>query len=133
MKGSGGTDGGVLMFFCGLALSLGGLYLLFDSVYVSTGAGIFSQLMGRNSGHGMGSTTSMGVLFLPFVIAVVGLFYDVNSKWAWILLFVGVGILGIEFLSHIRFVMRMKLTHLLMMLFAFAAGLGLMLRSYRSL
>ena len=47
------------------------------------------------------------------------------------MLWIGVGILVIEVVSRIRFILEMKLSHLLLMFVAFAAGAGLMIRSYR--
>ena len=53
-------------------------------------------------------------------------------KWAWGLLWIGITIIVIEILSRIRFEMTVKLSHLLIMFVAFfAAGSGLMIRSYR--
>lgn len=79
----------------------------------------------------MWETTSMGILFVPLLAGVVALFYDANQKWGWWLVYFGVAVLAIEILSRIRFFMNTKLTHLIGMLVLFAAGLGLMLRSYR--
>jgi hypothetical protein len=52
-------------------------------------------------------------------------------KWAWWLTYLGIAILAVEILSRIRFLLESKLTHLLMMIVLFAAGVGLMLRSCR--
>ena len=136
MKGSGGTEGGLGMFFFGLVLSGLGVYLFFDSVQVTTGMGWVSGLLsgrlhGGDGPPGWRETTSMGILFVPFVIAVIGLFYDARQKWGWFLLYFGLGVLAIEVLSRVRFLMQTKLSHLLGMLALFAAGVGLMLRSYR--
>ncbi|MCA9123480.1 MAG: hypothetical protein H6822_03180 [Planctomycetaceae bacterium] len=133
MKGSGGTEGGVGQFFIGLVLAGLAIYLFFDSVRVTTGVGLVSggvhALMGRRGGGGMSETTSMGIIFVPFVIAVIALFYDARKKWAWWLLYLGVGVIAVEILSRIRFFMNTKLTHFLGMLVLFAAGVGLILRS----
>lgn len=134
MKGSGGTEGGFFLFGVGFLLSVIAAYMLFDSVNATTGYGLFSGMMrGRqhNGVHGgLGHTTSMGIVFLPFMLGVVALFYDASKKWAWWLMYAGVAIVGIEILSHIRFEMRIKASHLILMLGMFAAGVGLMLRSY---
>ena len=134
MKGSGGTEGGVGQFFIGLLLAGLGIYLFFDSVRVTTGIGLISgdlhRLVGRGSG-GLGETTSMGILFVPFVIAVITLFYDARKKWGWWLLYFSIAVIAVEILSRIRFLMNTKLTHLLGMMVLFAAGVGLILRSLR--
>ena len=130
MKGSGGTDGGINQFVVGFGLMALAVYLFFDSVKVSTGIGFMSG-WGHSRG-GMWETTSMGIIFLPFLIGVVVLFYDAAKKWAWWLVYLGLGVIAIEIFSRIRFLMTMKMTHLLGMIVLFAAGVGFMLRSYRN-
>jgi len=137
MKGSGGTEGGVAMFGIGFLLSAVAIYLFLDSVVATAGEGLFSGMLagwrghGGGAGRGWGYTTSMGILFLPFLIAVIALFYDATKTWAWWLLCIGLGVIVVEILSHIRFMMTMKTSHLLGMILMFGAGVGLMLRSYR--
>ena len=72
----------------------------------------------------------MGILFVPFFIGVVALFYDARLKWAWGLTLLGIAILAIEIISRIRFYLDGKVTHFLMMMVLFAGGTGLMMRSY---
>jgi hypothetical protein len=134
MRGAGGTEGGIVLFFIGLGLATLGLYFFFDSVYVTTAQGLFSRMLGGgrgHGGHGITQTTSMGILFVPFLIGVIALFYDASRKWAWWILYLGIAIIAIEVLSHLRFDFRSKLTHLLLMMILFGGGVGLMLRSYR--
>ena len=133
VRGSGGTDGGVGLFFFGLLMAVGGVYFFFDSVRVTTGhGGVFSGALGGGRGHSrMMDTTSMGILFVPFFIGVFCLFVDAHRKWAWWLTYAGIAILAIEILSRIRFIIDTKLTHMLGMFVLFAAGCALMFRSYR--
>lgn len=130
--GSGGTEGGIGKFVVGMCLAIGAGWLFFDSVKVSTaGYGIITGGIRQGFGHGdVWDTTSMGIIFVPFFLGVVALFYNAKWRWAWGLMWTGVGILAIEILSRIRFLFYMKTTHLLLMLIMFAAGVGLMLRSY---
>jgi uncharacterized protein len=115
----------------GLALSALGTYLFFDSVRVGTTQhGLVSGLLGYGSG-GYWETTSMGIVFVPFFLGVAALFYDSRRNWAWGLTVFGVLVLAVEILSRIQFFLNTKLTHLLGMLALFAAGLGLMIRSFR--
>ncbi len=79
----------------------------------------------------MGTTTSMGVIFVPFFIGVLLLFYNSDLKIGWGLTGIGVLILAIEILSRIRFRMSMKTTHLLLLFIMVAGGLGLIIRSLR--
>ena len=130
MHEPGGTPGGLQKFGLGLVLCAVSLYFFFDSVHVvSRGAGWISGWMGR--GGGGGTTTSMGIVFLPFFVGVVALFYDAKKRWAWVVTWIGLAILIIEMLSRLRFLMDMKTSHLMIMLVTFAAGAGMMLRSYR--
>jgi len=131
MRGSGGTEGGLGKFAIGFCLSGLATYLFFDSVRVTTaGHGLISGLFGY--GHsGYWETTSTGIIFVPFFLGVVVLFYDARLWWGWVLTYVGIAVLAIEILSRIQFLFQMKSTHLLGMIVLFAAGVGLMLRSYR--
>lgn len=125
-RGSGGTDGGVETFFIGLGLASLSLWLLVDSVTVTTaGTGWVSGMMG------MGVTTSTGIVFVPFFLGVCSLFYDARQDWAWWLTGIGVLLIVLEIVSRIHFLMTAKLSHFLLMVILFGAGTGLMLRSYR--
>ena len=125
------------MFIFGAILAIVGIYLFFDSVRVTTDMGIIAGALGgrggRHGGGGIGlrQTTSMGIIFVPFIISVAALFYDARMRWAWWLLYIGIAVISVEVLSMIRFRMETKLTLLLGMMFLFASGCGLMLRSYR--
>lgn len=113
----------------GLVLMALGMYLFLDSVRVQSGHfGWVSGMIGRGR-QGM-ETTSMGIVFLPFLIGVGVLFFDAAKKWAWWLAGLGLAVIAIEILSRIRFVLDMKTTHLLMILCMVAAGAGMALRAF---
>ena len=134
MRSPGGTPGGGGMFLSGLGLSGLSVYLFFWSVMVHTGEGMISRMahgMYGGGGGRLGETTATAILFVPFVLGVITLFYDVQKKWGWWLIYVGIVVLAVDILSRIRFVMNMRLIHLLGLMVLFAAGAGLMLRSYR--
>jgi uncharacterized protein len=135
-RGAGGTPGGTKMFFIGLVLAAVGLYLFFDSVLVTTRpqgffSGGFHRLMG--GAPGMMQTTSTGIIFAPFFIGIVILFYNSKLMIGWVLFYIGLAILAIEILSRIEFILQTKTSLLLLMLGMIAAGIGLMLRSFRDL
>lgn len=131
MRGSGGTEGGTMQFWVGFILTALALYLFFDSVRVATAPfGWISGMMGGR-GRGLGQTTSMGILFVPFILGTLALFYDARLKWAWALTGFGLLVLVIEILSRIRFLLDTKTTHLLGMFVLMTAGGALMLRSFR--
>lgn len=128
LENAGGTPGGLNLFVGGAALSAVSAWFFVDSVRVTTyGTGLISRV------GGIGGTGSMGVIFLPFFIGVVALFYDASKKWPWALMSVGVAVIVIEILSRLRFFLDLKLSHFMIMLISFAAGLGLMLRALRSM
>lgn len=127
----GGTDGGTAPFLAGLGLILTalGLYLLFDSVHVTSGgAGIISGLLGGNSSW---ETASRGIIFVPLLAGIVTLFYNAKLWLGWLLLWGGIAILVTEILSRLQFYFNMKTSHLILILGLSAAGIGLMLRGLR--
>lgn len=131
-QGAGGTPGGTGMFFVGLLLAAVGLYLFLDSVQVIAGdMGLLSGGFNRFAMGGNAPTTSTGILFVPVFVGLVLLFYNSRLMSGWVLFYVGLAILVIEILSRIRFMMQTKTSHLLLMLGMIAAGIGLMLRSFR--
>lgn len=132
MKGSGGTPGGVGLYMAGFAMAIGAMWFFFDSVQVhGAESGWISGWMGHRGGW-MGNTTSMGILFVPFLISVIALFYDSRQNWAWLMFWLGLGIIAVEILSRLRFFFQMKSSTLLLMIGLFGAGVGMMLKSYRA-
>ena len=137
MRSPGNTPGGGGTFLIGFGLAALAIYLFFWGVMVHTGEGIITGAARRHGGGrghgGLFETTAMALLFVPFVLGAITLFYDATKKWGWWLVYMGVAILAIEVLSRIRFVMNMRLAHLLGLMILFSAGAGLMLRSYRDM
>lgn len=131
-QGAGGSPGGTGMFFTGLLLAAVGLYLFLDSVLVTTlPMGWLSGGLNRIAMGGNAPTTSTGILFAPVFIGLVLLFYNSRLMSGWVLFYLGLAILVIEILSRVQFMMQTKTSHLLLMLGMIAAGIGLMLRSFR--
>lgn len=125
----GGTSGGLGTFAAGLALAATSAYFFVDSVRVTSGGfGIISRGFGS-----FGNTGSVGIVFLPLFVAVVGLFANARARWPWALLAIGMAVIAIEVLSKLRFFFDLKLSHLLIMIVSFAAGLGLIIRSLREM
>lgn len=113
------------MFLIGFILSATSLYFFFDSVRVVSGFGVFTGFF-----HQHGGFSSIGVVFVPFLLGIISLFYDSSKKWAWWLLYSGIGVIVIEMLSRVRFAMNMKSSHLLILITLFGAGVGIMLKAY---
>ena len=120
----GGTPGGLGTFLAWSALAAVSGWFFVDSVRVTSYGNWWI------SGNAGGSA---GVVFLPLAIGIVGLFYDAKKVWPWIVAAVGVAVLGIEVLSRLQVFFNLKLSHLLIMMISFFAGIGLILRSVRAM
>ncbi|MGI9609626.1 MAG: hypothetical protein ACR2NL_04960 [Acidimicrobiia bacterium] len=125
----GGTAGGFGTFLAGAALAAVSAWFFADSVRVTSGIGR-GGYGGFISDRFGGST---GVVFLPLFIAVVWLFVNAKKPWPWAMLAIGIAVLAIEILSQLRFWFDLKLSHFLIMLFGFAAGIGMIIRSMREM
>lgn len=127
----GGRPGGEVKFLIGLAMTLAGLWLFFDSVRFTTGhMGLFSGAMAQGRGGGLVETSSMGIVLVPLFAGVIALFFDVRRTWGWVLVGLGIVILGVEVVSRFRPVIAIKGTHLFLLIVLIGGGLGLMLRGY---
>ncbi len=127
----GGRPGGEVKFLIGAVLTAIGVLLFFDSVKFTTGhMGWVSGAIARGRGGGLMETTSMGIVLIPLFIGVIALFFDVRKMWGWVLVGLGLIILGIEVVSRFRPVMAIKGTHLILLIVMIAGGLGLMFRAY---
>jgi hypothetical protein len=120
MKGAGGTEGGVAQFFVGLAMAVGGAYLLTQRVTVTSGFWSFFD------GH------TFGLSLLPLVVGAGVLFYDGRSRLGWVLTAGGVLIVFLGILLNLRIYFEpTTLFDTLLMLILLAGGLGLIARSLR--
>ena len=120
MKGAGGTQGGVAQFFVGLAMAVGGAYLLAQRVTVTSG------LWGFLGGH------TFGLSLLPLVVGAGVLFYDGKSRLGWVLTLGGALIVSLGILANLRVYFEpTSLFDTLVMLVLLAGGLGLLARSLK--
>ena len=118
MRGAGGTDGGLAMFFVGLVLAVAGGWLLANQVTVSGG---LWTLWGYNS---------FGLSLIPFLIGTAILFFDGRSMAGWILLVAGVVIILAGILVNLRLYFQpTSLFNTLLMLAMLFAGIGLLARA----
>ncbi|MFM8892731.1 MAG: hypothetical protein ACKOTB_14135 [Planctomycetia bacterium] len=132
VRGAGGTPGGTWLFFFGLTLAAAGLWFFLSNVHVVTrDVGAFSGAFSRGLFGGGMPAASTGIVFAPIFIGLVILFYDARLKWGWALFYTGLAIIVIEILSRIQFLMQMRTSNLLLMMGMVAAGIGMMLRSFR--
>ena len=112
----------------GIALTGLAIWLMFDSIRVTSGFGFFSGYMNNMGMLSMGAST--GLIFVPFIAGIIGIFYNFKAKWAYWLSGTGIALVLVEMLSRIRFMFNMKSSHMMLMLAMLAAGLGLCLHGY---
>jgi hypothetical protein len=118
MRGAGGTDGGLAMFFVGVVLSVAGGWLLANQVTVSGG---MWSLWGYNS---------FGLSLIPFLAGTAILFFNGRSTVGWLLLVAGVVIILAGILVNLRIYFQpTSLFNTLLMLGMLFAGLGLLARA----
>jgi len=120
MRGAGGTQGGIGQFFIGLAMAVGGAFLLTQRVIVTSGFwGYFGQ-----------HTT--GLSLLPLVVGAGILFFDGKNVLGWVLTLGGALIVFLGILLNLRIYFEpTSLFDTLLMLILLAGGLGLLARSLR--
>ncbi|MGL4637436.1 MAG: hypothetical protein ACRCWF_15750 [Beijerinckiaceae bacterium] len=120
MIGAGGTPGGLGQFFLGLGLAAVGAYLITQQVSVQTG---YWTLGGYNA---------FGLSLIPFLLGIGLLFFDGQSRWGFILLFLGILVIAAGILMNLNiYFERTSLFNTLMMLGMTAAGVGLVLRALK--
>src|SRR3954465_2429064 len=128
--GAGGTPGGVGTFLLGFRVACAGGWLLTNQVVV-TSQYFASGFMVPVINYHM---NSFGLTLLPFIIGVGFLFYNGRSMVGWLLTIAGLTIMlaGILMSLHIYF-QPTSLFNTLVMLVLLFGGLGLVLRSFKSL
>jgi hypothetical protein len=120
MKGAGGTEGGVVQFLVGLAMAVGGAYLLTQRVTVTSG---FWRFFGGQA---------FGLSLLPLLVGAGLLFYDGKSRLGWLLTGGGGLIVVLGVLLNLRiFFEPTSLFDTLVMLVLLAGGLGILARSLK--
>jgi len=102
MKGAGGTNGGIGQFLIGLAMMIGGGYLLLNSISVTSTFGLGTRLYGF-SAYGGGFPITSGMIMFPFMIGIGMIFYNAKSIVGWFL--TGAALVALVFgvIASIRF------------------------------
>ncbi len=120
-SGAGGTPGGFGNFFLGLALVVGGGYLVLNQVTVTTN---FWSFYGYNA---------FGLSLIPLLLGIGVLFFNGKSIAGWFLTLAGTLIILLGVITHLQiFFQPTSLFNTLLMLGGLAAGLGLIARSVKS-
>lgn len=117
-NGAGGTPGGLIEFFVGLGMAVAGAYLLTNRVVVTSGNWYF---WGFNS---------FGLSLIPLIFGIGILFFNGKSILGWLLLFVGVVIIGAGILMNLSIYFQpTSLFNTIIMLILLAGGIGLIARA----
>jgi len=129
MRGAGGTSGGAGTFIIGLIMMVAGFYLLFNAVIVDTTFGFGMRMFGVG-----GYNITSGMVMIPFVFGIGLIFYNAKNPIGWLL---AIGALvaliaGVLVNTQFRF-QRMTAFDLITILVLAFGGLGLFLRSLKSL
>src|SRR3954447_6017001 len=121
-RGASGTPGGISAFFTGLALLVGGGYLVLNQVQVTSSFAFF----------GVGGPGGFGLTLLPLLFGVGVLFFDGKSKPGWFLSIAGaLATLAAILMSLSISWQSTTLFNTLVMFGLLASGVGLVLRSLR--
>src|SRR5215471_19094477 len=130
VAGAGGTPGGIGIFLLGFAMACAGGWLLTNQVTVSSqffASGFMVPVINYHM-------NSFGLSLVPFIIGIGFLFYNGKSVIGWLLTIAGLVIIlvGILMSLHIYF-QPTSLFNTLVMLVLLFGGLGLILRSFKSM
>jgi hypothetical protein len=128
-RGAGGNEGGTGSFLIGLAMMIGGGYLLLNGIVVRPNFGFGAQVFGIG-----GFAITSGMVFIPFMFGVGMIFYNARNWIGWIL--AGGSLLALVFgvIANMTVQMaRMSAFDLIVILVLLVGGIGLFLRSLRDL
>ena len=109
------------MFFLGMAMAVGGAYLLTNQVTVTSG---YWRFWGHNA---------FGISLLPLLFGIGLLFFNGRSVPGWLLTFAGTVILFVGILAYLEIYFQpTSLFNTLLMLALLVGGIGLIARSLRA-
>jgi uncharacterized protein len=119
-QGAGGSSGGIIEFFVGLAMAIAGGYILTNQVVVTSS---FWSLWGYNT---------FGLTLIPLIFGIGMLFFNGKSIVGWLLLFAGVIIIFAGILMNLTiYFQATSLFNTIIMLVLLAGGIGLIARGIR--
>lgn len=117
-RGAGGTPGGIVEFFLGLAMAVAGAYMLTNRVMVTSYFWTF------------GGYSMFGFSLVPLIIGVGILFFNGKSIVGWLLLGVGVVVIFTGILMNLNiYFQTTSLFGTIVMLVLLAGGIGLIFRA----
>lgn len=123
--GAGGSPGGLAPFLLGVAMTIGGGYLLLTSLRVLHGFGGSLFALG-------GFNVTGGMILIPFIIGIGIIFYDASKWYGWLLAGGSLLALIVGAIASVRFSFQdMSAFDLIVILVLLFGGVGLVLRSVR--
>ncbi|OAN85678.1 hypothetical protein [Sulfitobacter geojensis] len=126
-RGAGGNDGGTMGFLLGVAMMIGGGYLLLNGIVVRPNFNMGARVFGIG-----GVAVTSGMVLIPFMFGVGIIFYNARNWFGWIL--AGGSLLALIFgvIANMTIQMaRMSAFDLIVILVLLVGGVGLFLRSLR--
>lgn len=127
MRGAGGSNGGLGLFFIGFFMFCGGIYMLLNSITFYTNYGFGARVY--NLG---GFNVTSGMIMIPFMFGVGMIFYNAKNVFGWLLATGSLVALIFGVISSIQFQMRsMSAFDLAVILILTVGGLALFLRSLK--
>ena len=121
-KGAGGTSGGIYSFLIGLGMTIAGGFLFLNHVRVGQS---FWYFFGRST---------QGLVLIPLIVGIGFLFFNSKSVIGWILTGAGALMIFLSVIVSLRFYFpQTSLFNLIVMLVLLVGGIGLILRSLRTI
>lgn len=124
-RGAGGTEGGTGTFILGVIMLVAGGYLLLRGIIVRPAFG-FGTVAFRLGGF----PVTTGVILIPLLLSVGGIFYDSRKLWGWIVAALSIIALIVGVIANLNIqLIAMSLFDFLIILILLAGGAGLLIRS----
>ena len=120
-RGAGGNDGGTMGFLLGVAMMIGGGYLLLNGIVVRPNFNMGARVFGIG-----GVAVTSGMVLIPFMFGVGMIFYNARNWFGWLL--AGGSLLALIFGVIANMTIAFDLIVILVLL---VGGIGLFLRSLR--
>ena len=121
INGAGGTPGGVVEFFIGLAMAVAGAYMLISRVTVTSSFWDF------------GGYNSFGLSLVPLIFGIGIVFFNGKSIIGWALVFIGAIIIFSGIIMNLQIYFQpTSLFNTIIMLILFAGGIGLIVKAIRT-
>ncbi len=118
LKTPGGTSGGVVEFFVGLAMAISGAFMLINRVIVTSGF------------WNWGGNSTFGLSLVPLIFGIAFVFFNGKSIIGWILIAISIIIIASGILMNLQIYFQpTNLFNTVIMLILFAGGIGLIARA----